>query len=103
MRWTSSIYSFPTAARPTDKIARAGRSESRPVVEAGLQAKYADFITRRLVAIARKAGAPVNANPACRHNIEIVFTNRPQELANDLLKHHRPYLGYFDTLNQPGR
>jgi beta-lactamase regulating signal transducer with metallopeptidase domain len=92
------IYSYPTAVRSTDKIAR-WKVGICPTV-AGLPRKYADFITRRLIAIAQKAGAPVNADPKCRRNIQIVFTTTPQALADDLLKHHRPYLGYFDTLDQ---
>lgn len=92
------IYSYPTAVRTTDKIAR-WKVGICPVVE-GLPQRFADFITKRLIAIAHKAGAPVNADPKCRHNIEIVFTTQPQVLADDLLKHHRPYLGYFDNLDQ---
>jgi hypothetical protein len=92
------IYSYPVPVRTTDKIAR-WRTGICPVVE-GLPQHFAAFITRRLVAIARNAGAPVNADPKCRHNIEIVFTDRPQLLADDLRKNHRPYLGYFDNLHQ---
>ncbi|HKB97089.1 MAG TPA: hypothetical protein VKB94_09575 [Rhizomicrobium sp.] len=62
--------------------------------------RYATFITGRLTAIARNAGAPVNADPKCRHNIEIVFIATPQALADELRKNHRPYLGYFDNLHQ---
>jgi hypothetical protein len=69
------------------------------VVE-GLPQHFAAFTIRRLTAIARNAGAPVNADPKCRHNIQIVFTNTPQVLADDLRKNHRPYLGYFDNLHQ---
>jgi hypothetical protein len=92
------VYSYPTAVRTTDKIAR-WQVGICPVVE-GLPYRFADFIIRRLLAVARKANAPINADPNCRHNIQIVFTTRPQDLADDLLKHHRPYLGYFDSLNQ---
>jgi len=92
------IYSYPAPVRTTDKIARWKRAIC-PVVE-GLPPRFAAFITGRLKAIARNAGAPVDANPACRHNIEIVFTTRPQALGDDLRKNHRPYLGYFDNLHQ---
>ena len=92
------IYSYPAPVRTTDKIARWKRGIC-PVVE-GLPPRFAAFITRRLTAIAQKAGAPVDADPKCRHNIEIVFTTRPQALADELRKNHRPYLGYFDNLHQ---
>jgi beta-lactamase regulating signal transducer with metallopeptidase domain len=92
------IYSYPTAVRSTDKIAR-WKVGICPMVM-GLPAKYADFVARRLTAIARKAGAPVNADPKCRRNIEIVFTTRPQAVADDIASHRRAYLGYFDNLDQ---
>lgn len=92
------IYSYPTQVRTTEKIAR-WKVGICPVVM-GLPQHFGDFITRRLIAIAHKAGAPVNADPQCRHNIQIVFTTRPQALADDILQHGRPYLGYFDNLNQ---
>jgi len=92
------IYSYPTAVRTTDKIAR-WRTGICPRVY-GLPPRYADFITRRLTAIARNAGAPVNADAKCRPNIEIVFTTQPQALADDLRKNHYPYLGYFDNFGQ---
>ena len=92
------IYSYPVPVRTTDKIGR-WKTGICPVVE-GLPQHFAAFITRRLTAIARSAGAPVNADPKCRHNIQIVFTDKPQVLADDLHKNHRPYLGYFDNLNQ---
>ena len=92
------IYSYPTAVRTTDKIAR-WKVGICPVV-LGLPPRFADFLIRRLIAIAHKAGAPVNADPQCRQNIQIVFTTKPQVLADDILKNRRPYLGYFDNLNQ---
>jgi hypothetical protein len=92
------IYSYPTAVRSTDKIARWKVGICPTVM--GLPQKYADFITRRLLAIAQKAGAPIASDAKCRRNIQIVFTTKPQPLADDILKHRRPYLGYFDNLNQ---
>ena len=92
------IYSYPAPVRTTDKIARWKRGIC-PVVE-GLPPRFAAFVTRRLTAIARNAGAPVDADPNCRHNIEIVFTDTPQALADVIHKEHRPYLGYFDNLHQ---
>lgn len=92
------IYSYPTAVRTTDKIASWKRGICPAVF--GLPPRYASFITTRLTAIARNVGAPVDGNPNCRHNIEIVFTNAPQALADDLRKNHWAYLGYFDNFHQ---
>jgi beta-lactamase regulating signal transducer with metallopeptidase domain len=92
------IYSYPTAVRATDKIARWKVGICPTVM--GLPQHFADFVNRRLIAIARKAGAPINADPKCRHNIEIVFTTKPQGLADDIHNNHRLFLGPFDNLHQ---
>lgn len=92
------IYSYPTQVRSTEKIAR-WRKGICPAVF-GLPPRFASFITTRLTAIARQAGAPVDSDPNCRHNIEIVFTDRPQALADDMRKHRWAYLGYFDNFRQ---
>jgi len=63
-------------------------------------ARYAAFITTRIKAIARKAGAPVNADPKCRHNIQILFAAKPQEVGDALRKGRAYYLGWFDNMHQ---
>jgi hypothetical protein len=95
------IYSYPTAVRTTEKIARWRRGICPKVF--GLPPRFATFIATRLTAIARNAGAPVDGDPRCRQNIEIVFTNTPQGLADDLRKNRYPYLGYFDNFRQADR
>jgi hypothetical protein len=95
------IYSYPTQVRTTEKIAR-WRKPICPAVF-GLPPRFASFITTRLTAIARQAGAPVDGDPKCRPNIEIVFTAKPQALADDLRKYRWAYLGYFDNFRQADR
>lgn len=92
------IYSYPTENRGTAKIAR-WMLPICPVV-AGVPPRYADFIVKRLVAIAQKSGAPVGAIPKCQHNIQILFTANPQEVGDNLRKNHAPFLGWFDNLNK---
>ena len=62
--------------------------------------KFADFVTARVRDIAAKAGAPVNNDPSCRANIEIVFTLDPQGLLDKVRKRHKEYLGYFGGAGQ---
>jgi len=95
------IYSYPTAVRTTEKIARWRRGICPKVF--GLPPRFAAFVTTRLTAIARNVGAPVDSDPKCRQNIEIVFTSMPQTLADDLRKNRYPYLGYFDNFRQADR
>lgn len=92
------IYSYPTQVRTTEKIAR-WRKGICPAVF-GLPPRYAAFITTRLTAIARQAGAPIDNDPKCRPNIEIVFTDKPQAVADDVRKYRWAYLGYFDNFRQ---
>ena len=92
------IYSYPHVTRQVEKIPR-WKDGICPVVE-GVPARFAAFIAARLTAIAQKVGAPVNSDPKCRHNIQILFTAHPQDAADQIAKDHRPYLGYFDNLNQ---
>jgi len=92
------IYSYPTQVRTTEKIAR-WRKGICPAVY-GLPPRYAGFITTRLTAIARQAGAPIDNDAKCRPNIEIVFTDKPQALADDVRKYRWAYLGYFDNFRQ---
>lgn len=63
----------------------------------GLGDKYAAYITRRIRDIAGAVGAPVDADPACHPNIEIVFTTRPQALIDNLRQSDPIYLGYHQT------
>ena len=92
------IYSYPQVTRLSEKIPR-WKSGVCPVV-VGVPARYAAFIATRLKAIAQKAGAPVDDDPKCRHNIEILFTDHPQEVGDFLRKSRPAYLGYYDNLNQ---
>lgn len=66
----------------------------------GLAPKYAAFVSARIRAVAQAAGAPVNPDAACRPNIDIVFTTRPQALLNTVRKTAPIVLGYFDTTAQ---
>jgi hypothetical protein len=92
------IYSYPTQTRGAEKIARWLRPICPAV--AGLPGRYAAFITARLTAIARKAGAPVDPNPNCRNNIQIVFTHTPQAVADNIRKNHWAFLGWFDNFSK---
>ena len=92
------IYSYPKENRATERIAR-WKNGICPVVE-GLPPLYASFVAARLKAIAKKAEAPVNDDPKCRHNIQILFTAKPQDIADYLRNGHAAYLGWFDNLNQ---
>jgi hypothetical protein len=52
----------------------------------GLGPGYNAFVTARLRAIAAYVGAPVESNAQCKSNVEILFTNNPQEKMDSVRK-----------------
>jgi len=92
------VGSLATPARYTGKMARWGGSICPVTV--GVPTAFVTFINNRLKEIAVQAGAPVNSSTSCRPNIAIVFTPRPQALADDIHKRQPALLGYHDNSKQ---
>jgi hypothetical protein len=63
---------------------RGGRQSICPVT-VGLGAGYNAFVTARLRALAAYVGAPVQSDPRCNNNVQILFTHNPQETMDDVL------------------
>ncbi len=82
----------------TGKIARWETAICPSVI--GQKPEFTRFIAERLQAIAAAAGAPVNANPTCTANIQIIFTTTPQQLLDQVRKDDPDYLGYATTSDQ---
>ena len=83
---------FQTPTALGDKLARWERRICPVVV--GQSPHVADFIRQRIKYIALAAGAPINAEPSCQANIEVVFTTTPQALLDNVRQHAVDYLGY---------
>jgi hypothetical protein len=66
----------------------------------GLGDKFAKYLTQRIRDVAAAVGAPVSADPACKPNVEVVFTTTPQGLLDNIRKHEPVYLGYHDSADQ---
>lgn len=66
-------------------------------VTIGLGDKYAAYVTKRIRDVAAAVGAPVDPDPACQPNIEIVFTTTPQSLIDSIRKTDPVYLGFHYT------
>jgi len=64
-------------------------------VTIGLGDKYAKYVTQRIRDVAVAVGAPVDSDPNCRPNIEVVFTTTPQVLMDNVRSHRPVFLGYF--------
>ena len=67
----------------------------------GLSAPFNTFVSARVKAVAASVGAPAekrpNRNFACKTNLLIVFTTKPQTLMDDVRKHHPQMLGFHFT------
>lgn len=92
------VGSLAAPARYTGKIARWDSGIC--LVTVGVPPAFVTFINRRLKEIAAQAGAPVSDKDSCRPNIAIVFTPKPQALAQDILKRQPGLLGYADNREQ---
>jgi hypothetical protein len=91
-------------AAPTHFIGKIARWERGICpVTVGMPPDANAFVTARLKEIAAKAGAPLSADSACKHNIEIVFTRTPQALLDNVKKDQEDFLGYHDSPEQRDR
>jgi hypothetical protein len=52
----------------------------------GLAPAYNAFVTARLRAVAAYVGVPVQSDPQCKDNVQILFTNNPQERMDEVTK-----------------
>ena len=52
----------------------------------GLTPAYDSFVSARIRALAAYVGAPVQSNPQCKTNVEILFTDKPQEGMDRVIK-----------------
>jgi hypothetical protein len=101
------VQSHVTPSQRLGKIAR-WRNGVCPFT-AGLPPEGNLYVSRRIKAIATMVGAPVEAEDACKSNIGIVFTTKPQALLDDIRTRHPFLLGEHDpsqtarlaTINRP--
>jgi len=91
-----AIEKFEKArAQPTYVLGRMARwTKGVCPVTLGLADKYAKYITRRIKDVAAAVGAPVDGDPACLPNIEVMFTLNPEILMGNVRKTKSLLLGY---------
>lgn len=70
-------------SRKSGLIVRAAPSGICPVTM-GLPQQYDDFITARIVSVARSIGSPAQEPGKCLANVEVLFTDDPQTLVTTL-------------------
>jgi hypothetical protein len=80
---------------PSERIGQIGRWADNICPEIhGLQPLYDEFVSRRVIAVARSVGAPTPPAGRCTTNVDIVFTTRPQEVLDDIARTSPVLLGY---------
>jgi hypothetical protein len=93
-----AVSGFVTShAAPGTRINQIGRWHEPvcPLVS-GLQPPGQDYITRKILDVARAVGAPTgSAGRKCAATVEIVFTREPQALLDRIAKAYRPLLGFY--------
>ena len=60
----------------------------------GMRPAYTNFVTQRLREIGRDIGAPVNPNESCSPNLQVIFTEHPQEMLDTIRTKLPELLGY---------
>jgi hypothetical protein len=64
---------------------RGGKQSICPVT-GGLTPAYNAFVTARVRAVAAYVGAPVQSDPQCKSNVQILFTNNPKAKMDSIVK-----------------
>ncbi len=60
----------------------------------GLERAAADFVSHRITTLAASVGAPTARQSHCRPNVEVIFTDHPQEQVSYFAKNYRELLGW---------
>lgn len=64
---------------------RGGKQSICPLT-VGLTPTYDAFVSARIRALASYVGAPVQSDPQCKANVQILFTSNPKEGMDDVIK-----------------
>lgn len=93
----SFVQSYSAPSPAIGKLAR-WRDPLCPIA-AGMPAMLAATVIKRVREIAAMVGAPVGSS-SCHGNIDIVFSNNPQILLDNVRTHHPVLLGYHDIARE---
>jgi hypothetical protein len=80
-----TVHFFNTGAEGNLARWRGGMQSICPVT-LGLDPGQNAFVTARLRALAAYVGAPVQADPHCKSNVQLLFTSHPKQSMDDVMK-----------------
>jgi hypothetical protein len=81
----ATVHYFNTGVTGSLARWRGGRQSICPVTD-GLSPAQNAYVTARVRALAAYVGAPVDSEPQCKDNVQILFTNHPQETMDAVIK-----------------
>ena len=88
--------------RKTGLLVRAPSAGVCPIT-LGLSPAFNDFVTARIVAVARSVGSKVQPIGRCQPNVEVVFTPDPQGLLDDMARNTQgAILGFHFNFEERG-
>jgi hypothetical protein len=80
---------------PSERVGQVGRWYAQLCPETvGLQPAANEYISRRVVEVARQVGAPTKNAGKCTANVKIIFSPHPQAQLDYIASKYRNYLGY---------
>jgi hypothetical protein len=80
---------------PSERIAQVGRWEASICPQTqGLDALSNEYVSRRVVTVARLVGAPTKRAGECRTDVDIIFSPKPQAQLDYIANKNRALLGY---------
>lgn len=81
----ATVHYFNTGTEGNLARWRGGLQSICPLT-AGLSPAYDAFVTARLRALATYVGAPVESDPKCKTNVQIIFTTNPEASMDGVFK-----------------
>jgi hypothetical protein len=86
---------------PSERVGQIGRWVDNICPEArGLQPLYNEYVSRRVISLARSVGAPTQRAGHCAVNVDILFTPRPQDLLDEIARKSPALLGHSENPGQ---
>src|SRR6202041_825715 len=86
---------FVRSHLPTNRNAQYARFHDPVCVNVqGLPEEFDAFVAQRVVEMAKTVKAPVDPSPACKPNVNVIFSTRPQAQLSDIARRRDVLFGF---------
>ena len=87
---------FVRSHLPTNRNAQYARFHDPVCVNVqGLPEEFDAFVAQRVVEMAKTVKAPVDPSPACKPNVNVIFSTQPQAQLGDIAKRRDILFGFY--------